>query len=197
MMTKRKIYMALAVLALIATPALAAGLYPNYPLVGGAAMCSSTSTGVNGQVCTTTTPAGPSIVTGLETTAWDTNLASGQSPQTVRLSLSSLNALPVTYGTAVVGAAANAFSPTTTSGGLIILSTGALTAVTISLPPSPIDGQEFKLSSDQTITSGLVVTGTTPATVNNSPTALTTSTTGAFGYKFHYRAADKVWYRLQ
>lgn len=191
---------ACALTALVAVPltaAYAAGLWPGLPLVGGSAICSSTSTGVSGQVCTTTTPAGPSIVTGNETVPADTNLSGGRAPQSVRMSMASLNALPVTYSSTLSPASAtNTLTATTTTGGFIVLGSGALSPTTINLPPSPIDGQEFKLSSNVTIAS-LTVAAPGGASISNNPTALTVSTTAAYGYQFRYNSANTTWYRLQ
>lgn len=194
---KLKVFGGLALAAAVVTAAHAQGLWPTLPLVGGAAVCSSTSTGVSGQVCTTTTPAGPSVVTGSETIPADTNLSGGRSPQSVRLPMASLNALPVTVtSTFTPATAANALTATTTTGGFIVVGSGALSPTTISLPPSPIDGQEFKLSSTQTIAT-LTLLAPGGASISNNPTALTVSTTAAYGYQFRYNAAATTWYRLQ
>ena len=70
----RKLTMALAALAVIATPILvanAAGMFSTYPVVGGAATCATFATNpTTGAVLTTcngpSIPAGPSVVTGNE-----------------------------------------------------------------------------------------------------------------------------------
>lgn len=194
----KRTLLALSVLAVVATVAHAAGLWPNEPIVGSAAFCSSTNTaGVPGtsSVCTTTTPAGPSIVTGLETVPADTNAAGGVQPQTVRLTLASFNALPFTFATLTATTATNSFT-TGNFGGVIIVGSAALSPTTVTLPASPIDGQQFKLSSTQTIAALTVGAGS--ATVSNAPTALTVNTTGSpYGYEFRYRASNTTWYRLQ
>lgn len=61
----------------------AAGYFPNFPLVGGASYCSSFATGVGGQVCTSTVPAGPTLLTGNELIPADTALTQGLNPATV------------------------------------------------------------------------------------------------------------------
>ena len=196
-MFKRKIWTALSVLALIATPVLAAGLWPNFPIVGGAAYCSSTNTaGVPGtaSVCTSTSPAGPSVTTGLETIPADTNAAGGAAPQTVKLTLASLNALPYTYSSLGPTTATNTLTASAVSGGIIIIGSASLSPTTVVLPASPIDGQQFRLNSTATIASLTVSAGS--ATVSNAPTALTVSTTGTYGYAFRYRATGTTWYRL-
>lgn len=195
-MINRKILLALGGLALIATPVLAAGLWPTLPLVGGAAVCSSTSTGVSGQVCTTTTPAGPSSITGAETIPADTNLSGGRSPQSVRLPMAALNALPFTYTSLTPATATNSMTASSSDGGIIVIGTAALSPTTVTLPPSPIDGQQFSLSSTQNIAT-LTVNAPGGATVSNAPTALTISTIAPYGYSFRYRMTGTTWYRLQ
>lgn len=198
-MKMRRITMALGLLAVIATPVLAAGLFSNYPLVGGAQFCSTTNqAGVPGtaSVCTTTTPAGPSVVTGLETVPADTHSAGGAQPQTVNLSLASLNALPWTKKT--VFAVATTLTPSALDGGFMIDSaTAALTpTMTIFLPGSPIDRQMFGFSTDQALQS-ISIAVSDGSTVKNAATALTPSTTsgGSAGYEWIFNKADKTWYR--
>lgn len=195
----RSLLGALGLLALIATPVLAAGLWPNLPIVGGAAFCSTTNTaGVPGTaaVCNPSTPAGPSVVTGLETIPADTHAASGAPPQTVNLTLASLNALPVTVQAGSI-AGAQQLTPTATSGGYILTGSAPLSATTIFLPSSPIDGQQFRISSTQTIASLTVTTANgSGQSVSNAPTALTVSTTASYGYQFKWNAAAKTWYRI-
>ncbi len=100
---------AVAAAVLLAVPlAYAAGLFPGFPVVGGAAYCNGTSTGATGtQVCTTTVPAGPTIVTGLERVPADTQIAGGGQPQTVSLTMASLNALPYTFTNVANGTSTN------------------------------------------------------------------------------------------
>lgn len=190
----RKIFVVAGLAACLSAPAVAA-LWPNLPLVGGASYCASTSTGPSGQTCTLTVPAGPPSLQGLETVPMDTNYASGRAPQTVKAGLASFNALPISYVTGST-TVANTVTATNVMGGVVIVGSGALSPATINLPPAPIDGQQFAVSSTQTIAS-LTVAATSPQTISNNPTALTVSTTGAYGYRFLYRASNTTWYRLQ
>lgn len=194
---------ALLLAGLVTVPfsaAYASGMFDTYPVLGSAAVCSSTSTGVSGQVCTTTTPAGPTAITGAETIPADTNLTQGRNPQTIQIPMAALNALPIAYTSALTPATAtNTVTAVSSDGGIIILGSAALSPTTVTLPPSPIDGQQYSLSSTQTIAS-LTVSGATGATVSNAPTAITVSTTGSYGYRFRYRATTTttgIWYRLQ
>lgn len=183
------------ILAVDTIAAIASGQFPNYPQVGRASYCGGFSTGTAGQVCTVTVPAGPSVVTGNELIPADTGLPNGQQPQTVVLGLASLNALPLTVAT-VVSAATTTLTSTNTTGGYILKSTGTMTSVTINLPPAPIDGQQFAVSGNFGVTT-LAMAATSPQTINNSPTAMTVSTTASYGYRFIYNAAGTVWNRLQ
>lgn len=79
MRTKQKILAGLvAATALGGGIALAAGFYPNVPMVGGPQYCASLTNGT----CTSFVPAGAPALTGSETTAVDTGLSQGQFPQT-------------------------------------------------------------------------------------------------------------------
>lgn len=201
-MKARNAVLAAGIVGLIAATvvAKAAGLFDTYPIVGAAAFCSTTNTaGVPGtaSVCTTTTPAGPSVVTGLETVPADTNAAQGVPPQTVQLTMASLNSLPISVQALTPATATNAISATATMGGVLITASAALSPTDISLPPSPIDKQRFYFSSQQVITTGLHISGQGTATVANAPTAITPTTTGPFGYQFMYDAASDTWHRLQ
>jgi len=199
MQMKRIFVAALSLSAFIAIPAVAA-MWPNFPLVGGASYCASTNTLTTGQGCTLTVPAGPVSMPATATVPVDTNFTQGRAPQTVKAGLASFNALPVEYSTALTPATAtNTLTATNATGGFIVVGSAALSPTTINLPPAPIDGQEFKLSSNVTIAS-LTVAATSPQTISNNPTALTVSTTAAYGYHFRYRrltATTGTWYRLQ
>src|SRR5262245_32904679 len=97
-MTKlRSFALAAGLCVAAAATAFAAGLFPNFPIVGGAAYCGGYSTGVAGQVCTVNVPAGPTALTGNELIPADTQLSQGQAPQTVLLTPRSLNGAPITY----------------------------------------------------------------------------------------------------
>ena len=219
------------VLALGSYYALAAGNYSMYPVVGSAAICAGTVTGTGGlggntgqgqgsigSICPLSIPAGPSIVTGNELIPADTEaLPSGSHPQTVVLTLASLNSLPLTLASVnnLGELASYNLTPTSTSGGIIIspvsnsgntlLITGQ---VNVFLPATPIDGQQFRIASaGAAITStsatptSLVVAlssaATAGTTILNGPIQIVTSTTGNQGYTYWYNAANLRWIRLQ
>lgn len=209
----------LGALVVASTVALAAGLFPGFPIVGSATYCagiSGTGSGTGsstfpttpgaqfgqGQAgqsgsfvssCNVNVPAGPTIITGNELIPADTNLAGGAQPQTVLLSMASIGALPYVFSTPLSAATVTL---TNLTGSLILDPAGTLTGLTVVMPTAPMDGQTLRMSSSQTV-NGLVLTTTSPITISNNPTAITISTTAAYGYEFIYRAANTKWYRLQ
>lgn len=198
----RKIKMALAGLALIATPSLlyAAGMFNTYPIVGGAATCANFATNpTTGAVLTTCNgpaiPAGPTIVTGNELVPADTGLTQGLNPATVRVPMASLNALPITVTT--VSATAPTTVAANNSGGVCYVSTTTITSATITLPVAPIDGQQYAVCSSNTITTLSVAAGSGSTLAATTPTVLTASTTAPQGYRWLYQLSSKKWVRLQ
>ena len=186
------------------TYAFAAGLWPNFPIVGGATYCAGSSSSATGSIiglvtgCPNQVPAGPAALTGTEHFPADTGLASGINPQTVLVTPASLNALPNTYVTVLHASPAN-LSATNLQGCVIYLATETITALNVSLPPSPIEGQQFCLNANFTITT-LVVGAANQATQTlnaGNPTVLTASTTVPQGYRWVWRNSTNSWFRLQ
>lgn len=86
----RSALMAGLALAIGSTLAYAAGNWSTLPIVGSDPFCggtTSTTVGGTGTVCSTTIPAGPPIITGVELVPADTNLVGGAPPQTVTIPL--------------------------------------------------------------------------------------------------------------
>ncbi len=162
-----------------------------YPIVGGAAFCSST---VN-NVCVNTVPAGPAL-TGNETIPADTNASGGQSPQTVKLSQQNLGVGPYQYVVAVNG---QVISQNPLSRRLIIDPAGTLAALTVLLDPATmlVDNQTFGICTTQIVTSFTLTAGS-GTTVNGAPTALLVPVTtgGASCPEWVYRLANTTWYRI-
>lgn len=93
-MKLKRLGLVAGLLVAASTMAWAAGLFPGFPIVGSPSYCNGFATGVGGQVCTSTVPAGPAF-TGTELIPADTQLVQGQQPQTVLIPsavLGSLNA---------------------------------------------------------------------------------------------------------
>jgi hypothetical protein len=191
-MFTKKILLGSAIASLIAVSALAQS-WPNLPIVGGASYCSST---VNG-ACVNTVPAGPTAVTGNETSPADTNLSGGSAqPQTVKMSMRALNAAPVTYNLCA-GAACGSVTVGNNSGGVLFDYSTTIDSATVVTPLSPMDGQRFVIAANFTITS-LTVTANTGTTLSvTTPTVLTASTTVPQGYEYMYVASTTKWYRIR
>lgn len=192
----KKLKIGLAAFALIAFAGIVSaqqGLWSNFPIVGGAAYCSSTTN----SVCTNTVPAGPTVITGNETIPANTNLSQGRNPQNVLLKPANLNALPITWVT-VTSSSPTAISASNIQGGVFYVATGTITSANLTLPLGAIDGQQFVLSANRTITT-LTISAPAGDTLGNSasPTVLTASTVASFGYRWAYHGATKVWQRLQ
>jgi len=190
----KRLLVGVAALSLVATAAIGQGLFPNFPIVGGASYCAAYTTGVNGQVCSNTVPAGPSALTGNEKIPADTYRAQGAQPQTVLIPMQALGAGP----TALISVGTGTVTGTVPAGAskVIIKSTGAVTSMTLTLPTPTVDGQTLEIGANQTLTA-FALTPTSGITVDHSPTALTASATAPYGYKLVYVAADSKWYRLQ
>jgi hypothetical protein len=75
----------------------------------------------------------------------------------------------------------------------IMLNYATLALLTVTLPPSPVNGQEFDLTTLGVITGLTVQSGTGGAGIVNAPT---TAAAGS-NFKFTYQAADNAWWRTQ
>lgn len=185
-----------AMLAAMAIPAIAQ-LWPNIPIVGGAAYCAST---VNA-TCVSTVAAGPTVVTGSETIPADTNLSQGRSPQVVKLSLQTLGLGAYSYQLVVTGAASYTYTvPNTVRDVIFDIASGPISDERVTAPASPVDGQKVCVSSRVTITAFQFIANTTVTAQTlaaTTPTVLTASTTAPQGYCWLYRITDLKWYRLQ
>lgn len=201
-MKLRFVGLAAAGLLAISSIAYAAGLFPDYPVVGGASYCAGSSQSAVGSIigsvtgCPNTVPAGPSIVTGNEQVPADTRLANGVQPQTVLIPMASFNALPITFQT--VTSPAPLVSAANTSGGIYFLSAATITTANITLPQAPIDGQQYVISADRAITGLTVSAGALTLANNSSPLSLTNSLTSAqaSNFRFIFNQALNTWARM-
>lgn len=188
-------------LSLLATAAIGAGLFSDYPIVGGAAYCTSfVMNPITGAATTTcngpTVPAGPTVVTGNETWAADTNLSQGRQPQTVLLKPAPLGVGPYQYNAPLTGAS---LTVAATDRRMILEPAGTIAALTITMPAATVlvDNQHWGVCSTQIVTA-LTLTPGTGTTVSNTVTALTVPvTTGAASCpEWVYRLANTNWYRI-
>lgn len=195
-MTKLKIALgAFAAIALGGFAIAQSGYFgPNLPIVGGASYsCGS----VNG-VSNCTVAAGPTTLTGNESIPANTNLSQGRSPQQVLVKPANLNANPLTFVTVTTPPAG--ISASNIQGGIVYTSAATITLAQLTLPANAIHNQQFRIASNQTITTlGVTAASGDSIAANSSPTALTASTTSPSNYNF---VCDKtslvcVWKRLQ
>lgn len=200
--------------ALVAIPtAWAAGLWSTLPIIGGASFCASTVSGTGnlggvtgqgqgtlGSICGQTVPAGPPSLTGAELVPMDTGQggSGGSQAATAVARICQMGAGAATYNSPI-GGVTTATIPDNTCY-YMFNGTAAFSPFTLTMPPNPIDGQLLDISSDTTIASFTLSPNTTVTTtqaIKNAPTALTVSTTGAYNYRFIYRASDTTWRRVQ
>ena len=184
--------------------AYATGLWPNFPVVGGATYCAGSTSSATGTIiglvtgCPNQVPAGPLVVTGNEQIPADTRLTSGANPQTVLLGLASLNSLPLTF-TVVTGVNPTTFTAANNSGGIVFDGQGVITAAVVGLPQNPIQGQQYRISSNRGITTLTVNAWAQQQTLFNAPGALTITpgNNGPIGYTFVWNTSTLAWYRLE
>lgn len=192
-MTKlfRALIPALICLIGVAYYAYAQGMYQGFPIVGGAAYCSST---VNA-TCVNTVPAGPTVITGNENIPGDTNLSGGRSPQTVKFSMASLNLLPSAFETITPMSAFYTYTFPNTVGRVTFVASGTISDERVTAPPAPVDGQRVCVGSSHTITTFSFSANSGQSLAASTPTVLTASTTAPQGYCWVYRASNTTWYR--
>jgi hypothetical protein len=68
---------------------------------------------------------------------------------------------------------------------------GTLATGTVTMPASPIDGQEIRVTSSQTVTA-LTVSANSGQSITNAPTTLT----AGLGFSYIYKISNTTWYRL-
>lgn len=187
---------ALAAALLIVSGAAIAGLWnTTYPRVGGAAYCASYNNGV----CSQTIAAGPTTLTGNETIPADTNLGSGQQPQTVLVPIGKLGAGKTTYNVPVTTDSVTIDAQTRQ---LVIIPAGTIAAFTLVFPAATTlteaDGQRFGFCTTQIVTT-LTTTAGAGTTVLNAPTAMLVpvATGAASCVEWIYRLSNTTWYRVQ
>lgn len=202
MKTFRKIALAAGLVIAVPLIAFATGLFPGFPIVGGAAYCTSfvmnPITGLPTTTCNgPQTPAGPTVITGNELIPADTGLASGQAPQTVLLKPAGIGAGPYQYAAPLTGAS---LTLTAQQRRLILEPAGTIAALTVVWPAATglVDNQLMGLCTTQIVTA-LTTTAGAGTTVANAPTALLVpvATGAASCVEWVYRQTNTTWYRTQ
>jgi len=194
----RILAVAAALALLFVAPVAIAGFWNNsWPIISGASYCAGYSTGTTGQVCVTTVPAGPTVVTGNELIPVDTALSSGQSPQSALMKVLSIGGGATQYSAPLTGTTTTVANTTRQ---VIIEPAGTIAAHTITLPTaaSLTDGQRLGFCTTQIVTA-LTVTAGSGTTVMNAPTAMLVpvATGAASCVEWIYVTANTKWYRVQ
>lgn len=202
----------------LSVSAYAAGLFPGLPTVGQAAFCSSTnsqstSTTVPGTLpsnsnCTTTTPAGPTTLTGNEYLPMDTHVANGGGEQTVGLPTPLIaNGFGGTEIATTTGTTASVVVPDAIST-YVYAGSSTATYTSFKLPPDPIQNQKFCLvnagagiltttsiavgTSGQSIVQGAAVTSIPVQVASGAETTVTNASAC-----WVYNVSNTSWYRVQ
>jgi hypothetical protein len=214
--TKLKVLgLAAVVASSVLIPAVyAAGIFNGYPILGTAAFCTSTnsqstSNTVPGTIpsgnCTTTTPTGPTTLTGNEVFPMDTHVANGGGQETVLMPTPLIangfggTTIATTTGTTAAVVAADAIST------YIYAGSTTATYTSFKLPPNPIQNQQFCLvnAGAGVLTLTAVAVGTSSQSiVGTAPTSLPVATAvGTAGTVtlskncWLYNVSNLSWYR--
>lgn len=181
----KKLFLATVLLVGSFGAALAGGAFSQYPQVGVPANTDCLSFGNNG-VCNQFRPAGPNNLAGGAVLPSDTNNPNGQNPQTVLVPAvltgsTTQDAAPLT-GTSIT------LVPGTAK--LLLDPAATIAALTVVLPAATalVDGEEFDITSSQTVTALTVTPGTGTTLV---PTI--TTVTAAAPIHLVYHAATAKW----
>jgi hypothetical protein len=221
----RKVVIAGAALTVSGAIAFAAGNWSTLPQVGESSFCASTVTGIvlptpqgpfgvvpgstqgtGSSICGQTVPAGPAALTGTEIIPADTQLSGSAPPQTVTIPIVLFDAGAYTYTSWLntLGASPSTLTIPNNTSLFLLDPTGTVTSLTLYMPSAPLNGQMIRIASTHTITNLLLqaatVNGALNATIENSPTILTASTTGPFNYDYIYSTTainGPLWIRVQ
>jgi hypothetical protein len=197
--------------------AYASGIFQGFPIVGSASFCTSQNSQSNSNTtpgtipsgnCTTTTPAGPTTLTGLEVLPMDTGVLNGAGPATVLVpSVSIANGfggttIATTTGTTAAVVAADAISTYVYAGA------GTATYTSFKLPPNPIQNQKFCLvnAGSGILTTTAIAVGTSgqsivggaaPSSIPVQVASGAQATVTNASVCYIYNVSNTSWYRIQ
>jgi len=187
----KKVIAAGAALVATAGVALAVGLWPGIPLLGGAAYCVNS---VNG-VCQANAPAGNPLFLGSEAVPVDTYGANqatnsqGVNQATQLVALTQLGQGPMVDQTTV---GTTQTIPNNTP--FFFLDGAQASALTVTMPASAVEGQIQRIVCTAATVGTLTVAANTGQTLKNNPNA---ACTAGVGYAWRYQASNTTWYRFQ
>lgn len=203
----KKVGLGLFALALSAVGAIAqtggsGGQGAGFPTVGIPADTQCIRYG-NDNVCNAYAPAGPTAVTGAETSLFDVHLPAGQLPATVNMPITAIGGGKLDIQAPLTGATLTVDAQTRQ---LIVNPAGTIAALTVNLPAAssttPYNGQRIGLCGTQVVTALTLGGGTGNTFSPTQPTAmLVPVVTGAAScFEFIYSKTSTtagVWYRTQ
>ena len=195
MKLSHKSIIAVGLLAAVSTVAYASGNWSTLPQVATPSFCASQTTFFAGQTCSQTVPAGPTALTGLELVPADTQITNEAPPQTVAIPMPLFDAGVYSYVSGQTAPLSGLLVIPNNINTYILDPTTTVTALSLTMPSTPLNGQKLHITSSHTITA-LGVAGAAGQSVVSAPTALTVSTTGAFGYTFIWAGTTPQWYRI-
>ena len=187
---KKLLALGAAVVALSGGIALAAGIFPGFPIMFGSSYCNAYS--IDGKTCASTIPAGPTQMSGNEQIPGDTEIASGVPPQTVVFTP------PTLAQTTMIASTFTAGSSVTVPNSVYIYDlyqNGTIASAAITLPANPANNQSFTLYTSSTVTS-VAVSPNAGQSMNLGFTG-NTGLTAAGTYRWVYQASNTTWYRVQ
>ena len=173
----------------------AADLWENWSIIGGPSYCASFVTGTTGQICQHTIPAGEPAITGLEFVPADLGplgaTSSAGGPQSGLFSiLQAGNGAVVDQTTVCTTQTIPANTP------WFFLDGAQGSALTVTMPASPIDGQIQHVTCEAATVGVLTVAANTSV---NASQALKLSPgvacVAGVSYNWRYVASNSTWYR--
>lgn len=156
----------------------------------------------NNNVCGAYAPAGPTALTGYETTVADTHAAAGAVPQTMNVPLTALGAGKLTVSVPTTGDTITLDAQTRQ---LIVAPTTTIAALGITMPAASatmVNGSRIGICGTQIVTALTSSAGTGNTFGSTAPTAMlvpvTTGGASCFEYVYSKTSATVgVWYRTQ
>jgi hypothetical protein len=204
-MKRLRLLAVVGALTALAVPAIAAGLWWGFPVIGGATYCTSyslypTTATVPGTLptanqCNIFAPAGPTATTGAEMIPVDTGVTQGTTSAYLPVPSAASGAYQYIDGRTVLIAGPYTVSNNITN--VLVESTTTIATLTLTMPAAPYNGQIVRVGSVNTVTAFWPLANTGQTLKGPVPTVITASTTAPEGYAWVYNGPVAAWYRVQ
>ena len=186
-MNKFKSLLLASALTLVCAPAFANGIFEGLPLVGGGTYCVST---ING-TCQQYAPAGPSAITGNEVAPANVGPLGTNVPSGADWALFSITQLGNGAAVDLTTVGTSQTIPANTP--FYYLDGAQGSALTVTMPAAPIDGQIQRVICEAATVGVLTVAANTGQTLKNNPNA---ACVAGVSYSWRYTASNTTWYRF-